>query len=195
MKYIKTNEGFKSWIHKLKIDKICKKYDIKNYTINSNGLIDADDDVWFNSRKLRKLPLKFNKVSGWFGCDRNELISLEGSPKEVNNNFNCNRNRLTSFKYAPKIVRGHFNCEFNNIKTFEYFPSFIKGDFYCIYNPIWHVWNLFEDTTQIELLNDFDVFREEDTNEYAIIIMDRLNDFLLTIGKKEVKYVYDYRNK
>ncbi len=48
------------------------------------------------------------------------------------------------------------------------------------------VWNLFEDWTKIELLNDFDIFRDEDTDKPAII-MDRLNDFLLTIGEDPVE--------
>ncbi len=38
---------------------------------------------------------------------------------------------------------------------------------------------------KIELLNDFDIFRDEDTDKPVII--DRLNDFLLTIGKPTVK--------
>ncbi len=37
--------------------------------------------------------------------------------------------------------------------------------------------------TKIELLNDFDIFRDEDTDK-PVIVMDRLNDFLLTIGKE-----------
>jgi hypothetical protein len=140
MKYLETfNE--KNWfidkINKYKFNKkihdICKQYDIKNYTINTDGSIDVDDDVYL--RELPKLPLKFNKVNGWFDCSYNEL-TLEGSPKEVNDNFNCHHNRLTSFEFAPKIIRGDFICTDNNIKTFEYFPSFVKY-FNCIGNPIW----------------------------------------------------------
>ncbi len=40
---------------------------------------------------------------------------------------------------------------------------------------------------KIELLNDFDIFRDEDTDE-PVIIMNRLNDFLLTIGEKNYSY-------
>ena len=35
---------------------------------------------------------------------------------------------------------------------------------------------MIEDTTKIELLNEFDIFRDENTDE-PVIIMDRLNDF------------------
>ncbi len=47
--------------------------------------------------------------------------------------------------------------------------------------------------TKIELLNDFDIFIDEDTDE-PLIIMNRLNDFLLTIGEDTVEYVYGYKN-
>jgi hypothetical protein len=140
-----------------------------------------------------KLPLKFNKVNGSFSCRDNNLTSLEGSPIEVNGNFSCSYNQLTSFQFAPRIIRGIFFCDNNNIKTFEYFPSFIKNYFCCGYNPIYQVWVLFEDTNKIELLNDFDIFRDEDTDVPSIII-DRLNDFLLTIDRKPVEKVNKYKN-
>ena len=190
MRYLKLFESFEN------IDKICKQYNIENYTINPDGTIDVNGEVGgvnLDYLRLKKLPLKFNKVNGWFDCGNNELITLEGSPIEVNGSFWCNFNRLTSFEFAPKIIRGGFDCENNNIKTFEHFPSYIKYYFCCDDNPIEEVWKLFEDNTKIELLNDFDIFRDEDTDEPAII-MDRLNDFLLTIGKDPVEKVKGYKN-
>jgi len=195
MKYLKLYE---SWLSKkidnYKIHEICEKYNIKNYTINSDGSIDVDSGVYLDYKNLKKLPLKFNKINGWFNCSYNYLTTLEGSPVEVNGNFYCSNNKLTSFKYAPKIIRGNFYCRINNINSFEYFPSFVKDGFYCDnYNPIFEVWRLFKDTNKIELLNDFDIFRDEDT-ETPSIIMDRLNDFLTMIGKKEVEKVDQYKN-
>ncbi len=157
MKYLKLFESFEN------IDKICKKYKIENYTINPDGSIDSKGNIYLIDKKLDKLPLKFNKVNE-FLCSNNKLTSLEGSPIEVNYDFHCNFNKLTSFKFAPKIIRGDFVCAYNNIKTFEYFPIYVKN-FNCFENPIWEVWHLFRDTTKIELLNDFDVFRDEDTDE------------------------------
>jgi len=189
MKYLKLFESFdESEIHK-----ICKKYHIKKYTINKDGSIDVDRTVELQSENLTKLPLKFNKINGDFYCDDNRLTSLEGCPKEVSSNFFCYSNKLTSFEYAPKIIKGGFDCRINNIKSFEYFPSFVKSYFMCVGNPIFQVWDLFQDTTKIELLNDFDIFRDEDTDEPAIV-MDRLNDFLLTIGRDPVERVYRYKN-
>ena len=186
MKYLKLFESFED------IKEICKNYNIRNYSINTDGTIDVNDNVYLSNILLTKLPLKFNKV-GYFYCNDNNLKSLEGSPVEVNGVFNCRFNKLISFEYAPKIIRGDFYCENNNIKTFEYFPSFIRDYFWCDRNPIYQVWKLFRDTTKIELLNDFDIFRDEDTDIPAIFI-ERLNDFLLTIGRKPVEKIYGYKN-
>ena len=210
MKYLKLFEGFEN----TDIVDICKQYNISNYVVNTDGSIDVDNFVNLFNIGLSKLPLKFNKVNGYFNCScnnlttlegspkelnggffcyDNKLTSLEGSPKEVNGDFYCYNNQLTSFEFAPKIIRGDFDCRWNNIKSFEYFPSFVKGNFFCSDNPIWYVWCLFRDTTKIELLNDFDIFRDEDTNEPSIFI-DGLNDFLEMIGKDKVEKVYRYKN-
>src|SRR5574343_312597 len=134
MRYLKLFESFED------IKEICRRYNIIDYTINTDGSIDVDGNAWLYNRTITKLQLKFNKSNG---------------------------------------------CECNNIKSFEYFPSFVKDTFFCLSNPIYYVWNLFRDTTKIELLNDFDIFRDEDTDIPSIFI-DRLNDFLLTIGKDPV---------
>jgi hypothetical protein len=52
MKYLKKfNESLED------IDSICKKYGIKNYTINSDGTVDVDGDVNLLLKNLSKLPL------------------------------------------------------------------------------------------------------------------------------------------
>jgi len=190
MKYLRLYESFED--NASRIHEICKQYRIYNYTINNDGSIDVDGHVSLGSQYLEKIPIKFNVVKS-FNCFANKLTSLEGSPVEVNGNFNCYENKLTSLQYAPKIIIGSFDCDDNNIKSFEYFPNYVSGIFRCYFNPIQEIWWLFEDTKKIELLNDFDIFRDEDTNE-PVIIMDRLNDFLLTIGKKSVEKVYQYKN-
>ena len=83
MKYLKLFEGF----DESEIRNICKKYGIENYIINPDESIDVNGDFSLWSKKLTKLPLKFNKVNGGFYCDYNKLTSLEGCPKEVNGFF------------------------------------------------------------------------------------------------------------
>jgi hypothetical protein len=107
MKYLRLFESFEN------IDEICKKYNIKNYNINTDGSIDVDEDVWLYDKGLTKLPLKFNKVNNWFYCNKNQLTTLEGSPVEVNGSFYCHNNNLTSFEFSPNIIRSDFVCDNN----------------------------------------------------------------------------------
>ncbi len=61
--------------------KFVEKYNIKNYTINSDEYIDVDGNVDLRCKELEnKLPLKFNKVNSHFSCSCNKLTTLEGSP-------------------------------------------------------------------------------------------------------------------
>jgi len=109
MKYLKLFENFED------IHKICEKYGITVYTINTDGSIDVDDNVDLNDFGLTKLPLKFNKVSGNFECYYNKLTTLEGSPKSVGGDFYCVDNNLTTLDFAPKLLGGNFKCIDNPI--------------------------------------------------------------------------------
>ena len=102
-------------INEQEIHDICKKYRIRNYTINSDGSIDVDGNVNLEYNELTKIPIKFNKVSGWFKLSYNKLTSLENSPNEVG---------------------GHFYCSHNNLKNLIGLPSKIFGPVRCIKNPL-----------------------------------------------------------
>jgi len=118
------------------IDSICRKYGIKNYTINEDGSIDVDVDVNLSGRKIDKLPLKFGKVTGSFYCFRNQLTSLEGCPSEVTGHFYCYYNQLTSLEGSPSKVGGDFFCSYNKLTSLEGCPSRVGGDFYCDDNKL-----------------------------------------------------------
>ena len=92
------------------IHDICKKYNIKNYTINSDGSIDVNGSVYLNDKNLTELPLKFNKVGGDFDCSGNYITSLLRCPKEVGGYFYCSGNFITSLLRCPKEVGGYFYC-------------------------------------------------------------------------------------
>jgi hypothetical protein len=115
------------------IDAICKKYGIKNYTINPDGTVDVDGNV--NLFGLKKLPIKFGKVSGRFDCSYSQLTTLEGSPKEVGGWFNCSYNQLTTLEGAPKVV-GNFDCRNNQLTTLEGAPKVVGGGFNCYNNQL-----------------------------------------------------------
>ncbi len=114
------------------IEKICRKYDIINYTINNDGSIDVDGDVLLYYQRLTSLPLKFNRVSGDFCCNGNELTSLKGSPKYVGGFFKSNTNSLTSLEFGPKEVGDDFNCRYNpKLTTLKGSPEKVGGFFNC----------------------------------------------------------------
>ena len=115
---------------------ICKKYNIKNYTINPDGSIDVDGNVNLSYMNLTELPLKFNKVSGYFYCSENNLTSLEGCPNEVGDDFDCSENKLTSLEGCPNEVGGDFDCSNNQLTNLEGSPNYVGGDFYCYENNL-----------------------------------------------------------
>lgn len=82
-------------------------------SINVNGAVDL------SYLKLKKLPLKFNKINGDFNCSDNQLTSLEGAPKEITGDFYCNSNDLNDLSYIPNLIHGDFICYHNNVKFTE----------------------------------------------------------------------------
>ena len=96
MRYLKLFESFEN------IDIICRKYNIIDYTINIDGSIDTDDNVDLDYLILTKLPLKFNKINGYFDCSRNKLTTLKGCPEKVNGDFYSDNNEK---KFTPSYIR------------------------------------------------------------------------------------------
>ncbi|MCK9475620.1 MAG: hypothetical protein M0R46_06870 [Candidatus Muirbacterium halophilum] len=105
MKYLKM---FNESINRSDIEAICEKYNITNYTINDDGSIDVDGDVDLYNKKLKALPLKFRKVSGYFKCSYNQLTTLEGVPQRVGKYFSCRNNKLKNIDYLPKYYKELF---------------------------------------------------------------------------------------
>jgi len=92
------------------IKEICRQYNIINYTINPDGSIDVDGDVYLAYNRLTKLPLKFNIVSGNFSIHCNKLTSLDGCPNHVGGLFYCDNNELTYLDGCPSYIGSHFYC-------------------------------------------------------------------------------------
>ncbi len=158
-----------------------KNFKILNYKINSDGTVDVDGDVDLSHEGLTELPVKFGKINGHFDCCRNKLTSLKGSPTNINGDFFCYNNNLSSFEGGPTFIGSNFWCDNNQINSFKGFPSYIGDNFDCNGNPIFTIWKLFRDVDKIELFNEYDIIRGND------IILDRLNDFLITIRKKPLE--------
>jgi len=155
MKYIKLYESFED------IDSICKKYRIKNYTINSDGTIDGN-------------------VTGDFYCNTNKLTTLEGTPQSVGGDFSCRNNRLISLEGCPQSVGGYFNFRSNQLKDLYGFPEFFDGNIYYSVNPVSEILYLFPNrlVKVIELLNEYNVIRQNG----KLVILDRLEEVFHTLN-------------
>jgi hypothetical protein len=111
------------------ISLICEKYKITNYTINDDGSIDVNGNVWLYNKGLTEIPLTFNKVTGDLNCGYNRLTSLKGSPRWVGGWFSCEDNQLTSLEFSPDYIGSDFYCRKNKL-TDNYCDSEIGGSFY-----------------------------------------------------------------
>ena len=113
----------------MNIESKCKRYDIKNYTVNDDGTIDVAEDIYISYKGLTELPLRFNKVSGNFDCSNNQLTSLKGNPRWIGGYFNCTNNRLTSLEFSPEFVGTDFYWVYNDLID-NYCDTEITGRFY-----------------------------------------------------------------
>jgi len=152
---------------------ICAIYNIKNYTINDDNSIDVDDDVNLTIKKLTKLPLNFNKVTGYFACGSNNLISLNGCPKYIGKSFSCVYNNLNSFEGCPEYVGNDFYISNNNITNLDGFSKYIGGNLHCRNNPIEYLYNNYiKSIDNIELFNEFKIINGKSIN------IKRLNNYI-----------------
>jgi hypothetical protein len=191
MKHIKLFEGYQS---ESEVQEICKKYSIKNWSINSDGLVDVNGNVNLNNQGLTEIPLKFGKVTGDFYCNDNNLTTLKGAPHRVGGRFDCDDNRLTSLEFCPSLVGGYFYCRHNNIREFTGL-KYIGGDFYCTGNPIEKIWDIISpnykwDEDLMEFFEDCSIIHDDGQS----VAIDRLNFFLEEIGLEPVEKVDGYNN-
>ena len=104
------------------------------FTINDDGSLDVIGDVTFiGGLGIRKLPVVFNKITGFFRCHDKNLSSLENSPRIITKDFYCNSNQLTTLIGGPDQILGSFVCYKNKLETLEGFPKLILGNI-SIYN-------------------------------------------------------------
>jgi len=128
------------------------------YGISKDGKVHVNGSVDMSLMGLKKIPVKFVKVTGDFNCFGNELVSLEGCPDYVGGEFFCSRNKisslkggptnnvqtyicsynpyLTSLRGSPDRIKGSFICSRTAIKTFEGGPSYVGKTFMAYKTPI-----------------------------------------------------------
>ena len=201
MRYL---NGYKIFESRNDMDLMCRRYNITNHSIGSDGLLNVDSDVSINTNFTPnlngKLPLRFGVVTGDFNCGSNRLTSLSGSPRKVGGDFSCGYNRLTSLSGGPEEVGGDFSCFENDITSLSGSPIRVGNTLVCennkilslegipesrhnyfVGNPIFYVAHAFVNETGkrsalIELFKDTDIIRGNE------IIYDRLVWFFEEIG-------------
>lgn len=230
MKYIKTYEGLFDFFKKKETDpkkieiiKLCKQYKITKYTINDDYSIDVDGNVDINDNKLEEIPIKFNKVTGYFSCVGNFLTDLENSPRWVGGNFFCQRqydNSLKSLKGAPDYVEYRFECDNNdNLKSLEGIPEYIGGSLDISYTGVYSFDYIKDSITTINTIGtpladvircfsnsrDFydkiDIFKAYDPihppkneEDKPILYMDRFRLFLEEVQRSALANVLKVKN-
>ena len=201
MKHIKPYKIFESASPNFpttreEVIKVCRRYKIKNYTINDDLSIDVDVDVSLISNGLEYLPLKFNYVDGNFNCSNNKLKTLEGSPQILDGSFLCFENELKSLEGSPSVVNGNFICYENELESLEGCPQILDGDFSCSDNKLKDLEHFPEVNGIISMrgnpvdllvhtfIKNADIFMIEDFTDYEIVrnrdtvMLDRLETFI-----------------
>jgi hypothetical protein len=101
---------------------------------------------------------------------------LEGAPKEVKGSFECANNQLTSLEGAPKEVN-NFYCHNNQLYSFYGLPINISGRFLYGNNPIECFYNLVgNDSELIYEFNELYVIQKVD-GEWSIY-KHRMEEFV-----------------
>jgi hypothetical protein len=118
-----------------KIDLFCAKYEIENYSINSDGSIDVIGNVDLSNIESSKIPITFNNVSGYFTCAHGSLKSLINSPRHIGDYFGCSYNKLTSLVGGPLSASDYY-CSGNDLTTLEGAPKTVIGNFDCEENAL-----------------------------------------------------------
>jgi hypothetical protein len=130
------------------------QYEIKNYTIRPDGIVDVKGDVDLPNFRETTIPIQFGTVTGafdsqasgitslkgvpqlvgqMFTCSDTKIISLMGAPQHVGGEFYCHDTKITSLAGCPKHVGGLFDCRSTQIRSFSGVDKIIKyigGDFY-----------------------------------------------------------------
>lgn len=72
-----------------------------------NGLLNVDQSVDINNKKLTEIPFPFGAVKGHFDCSENQLVSLVGCPREIGDTFRCVKNKIKTIDDFPENRLNH----------------------------------------------------------------------------------------
>ena len=128
----------------------CRRHVIGSFGVNEDGEIYSPDGIISIINDPNRFDVKFADCRR-FSCHHNaNLVSLEGSPKNISGSFSidgCTKLRsliggpskvdmhysvyrcdLISLEGAPERIGGTFNCGYNtNLKSLQYSPKYCGG--------------------------------------------------------------------
>lgn len=99
-----------------------------------NGIVYVQGSVTMSDMGLSEIPCQFGFVSGAFLCQRNQLLTLKGSPIDVGGNFACHSNKLRNLIGGPRIVKQSYFCSMNHLTSLIGGPRMVGGKFECYNN-------------------------------------------------------------
>ena len=73
-------------------------------TFYKNYIINVDGSVYILDLKLKRIPVKFNKVTKTFNCSYNKLISFKNCPNYIGEDFVCNEEFGNRIKLVNKTL-------------------------------------------------------------------------------------------
>lgn len=86
-----------------------ERYDIYNYVVNDDLIVDVNEDVYLDDYRFHELPFYFNKIEGHFSARMCELKSLSGMPRFINGMFDVSFNDLRDYDIDYFPVAKEYN--------------------------------------------------------------------------------------
>lgn len=91
---------------KATVDDWLKRHGVTGYAVNPDGTIDVKGSVLLDDFFGKRIPAKFNKVTGSFTCAGAGLTTLENCPFSVGGDFRVHHNDLTTLEGFPTQIGG-----------------------------------------------------------------------------------------
>lgn len=185
---------------------------VKDFICSMNKLTNLEYLPIINGRfycgfnKLETLEGSPEILNGDFFFGGNLIKNLKGSPRTIYGDFlGFNTKSLVSLEFGPEHISGAYrlgdcsidSAEFitkglnkvelgdNNIYDLKFLEDCVELVIHN--NPIYEIYKIINNTEHIELFNEYDIITEDKK-----IILFKLNEFFLDIGKEEVKSIRGY---
>ena len=107
--FFRKKEKIAHWLH--------EHFVPSTFEINDDLSVDVDGDVDLRDQNLKIIPVKFNRIYGYFSCAQNDLKDASFAPKYVQHSFFAWANPLTSFSNFPSYIGNTLSLLETNINS------------------------------------------------------------------------------